>query len=265
MSEDLFELVANVRRRGLPAALATVILARGSTPAKLTARMLIHFDGRIAGTIGGGCVEAEVIRAARDVIDTGRPRVMAFRLSGVEAERTGIACGGSLDIMIESLEDPRAILVGAGHVGQTTAALAARAGLRITVVDDRPDFASEIRFPSAAQLVVCELDQIGTMVTPSPRTPVLVMTRGHSEDYTVLKWALSTVATNIGVLGSRSKRIQFEAQLRAEGHSESDIARIAMPVGLDIGAETVEEIAVSIVGQLIQWRRQGSSARAGNG
>src|SRR5690606_25028286 len=108
--------------------------------AKMTARMLFREDGTTLGTVGGGCVEADVLRAARDVLDTGKPKVLHFRLSGEEAERTGIACGGMLDIMIESLEESWVVIVGAGHVGQAVAGLLGRLGFRVCVVDDRPDF-----------------------------------------------------------------------------------------------------------------------------
>lgn len=262
MQPDIFELVAEARRRGIPAALATVVGARGSTPAKLAARMFVRIDGFTAGTIGGGCVEAEVVRTARDVVDTGVPRVLEFRLSGAEAERTGIACGGTVQIMIESLEDPRAIVIGAGHVGQTTARLAASAGFRITVVDDRPDFANRERFPDADAILVSDLDALPGPLQATPRTAVLIMTRGHSEDLQVLRCMLKTPARRIGVLGSRSKRIQFDRALLEEGFDAEDLARIQMPVGIDVGAETVEEIAVSIVAQLIRWRRLGEGTVA---
>jgi xanthine dehydrogenase accessory factor len=176
MQEDIFELVVDARRRGLPTALATVVGAKGSTPAKLGARMLVHFDGRIAGTIGGGCVEADVIRSSRDVMDTGLARVLQFRLAGAEAERTGIACGGILDVMIESLEDPRTLIVGAGHVGQTTARLASQVGLKVTVIDDRPDFANKERFPTADTISICDLDQLPTDQNLTVRTSILIMT-----------------------------------------------------------------------------------------
>lgn len=261
MQDDLFEQIARVRRERIPAALATVVAARGSTPAKVPARMLILADGRTIGTIGGGCVEAEVMRAARDAMDTGRPRTLTFRLSGEQAERTGIACGGILEVMLESLDEPRVVIVGAGHVGQAVAELAARAGFHVTVVDDRPDFASQARFPSADEILVTELDGIGARVQPGPSTHVLVMTRGHAEDLSVLPWALRSGARTVGVLGSRAKRVRFEQELRGQGLPAARVAALRMPVGLDIGAETVPEIAISIVAQLVSDRR-GSADRA---
>jgi xanthine dehydrogenase accessory factor len=256
MQLDIFEEIARLRRDREPAALATVVAAKGSTPAKVPARMIIHQDGRTMGTVGGGCLEADIIRAARDVIDTGRPKTFHFRLSGEEAERTGIACGGMVDIMVESLEQPWAVIVGAGHVAQAVARLAAKVGFRVAVVDDRPDFACRERFPEADEITVCEYDHLGREVKTGPQSYILIMTRGHSEDYRVLQWALTTPARYLGVLGSRSKRVQFLEALRAEGRRPEDLEALHMPVGLEIGAETVDEIAVSVVAELISERRK---------
>ena len=255
MQDDVFEAIARVRRERIPAALATVVAARGSTPAKVPARMLVLADGGTVGTVGGGCVEADVMRAARDAMDTGRPRTLTFRLSGEEAERTGIACGGILEVMVESLEEPRVVIVGAGHVGHAVAELAARAGFRVTVVDDRPDFACAERFPTADEILVAELDALEGHIRAGPSTHVLVMTRGHAEDLSVLPWALRSGARTVGVLGSRAKRARFEADLKDQGLPPTRVEALRMPVGLDIGAETVPEIAISIVAQLVLERR----------
>ncbi len=260
MGPDLFLEIARLRRDRIPAALATIIGTKGSTPAKVPARMLIFPDGRILGTIGGGCVEAEVIRAALDVLDTGHPRIMPFHLHGEDAERTGIACGGTVTIMVESLDEPRVILIGAGHVAQAVAGLASTVGFRVTVVDDRPDFANAARFPTTDEVVVSELTELGRNLRVAPSCSVICMTRGHAEDLVALRWALSTDARYVGVLGSRSKRVQFRETLRAEGVSDAVIQAIHMPVGLDLGAETVDEIAVAIVGELIRERRKRGAA-----
>lgn len=253
--QDLFAHIAQLRARGAVAALATVVGARGSTPAKPPARMVVHRDGTLFGTVGGGCVEADVIRCAFDAMDTGRLQRASFRLSGEEAERSGIACGGSLDIMIESLEDPRVVLVGAGHVAQAVCPLAAKAGFNVWVADDRPDFACRERFPEAQRLVVGALDALEAQLALTPRTALLVMTRGHSEDFSVLQWALGSPCQYIGVLGSRKKRADFESALITDPARATRFNSVQMPVGVDIGAESVDEIAISIVAGLIQMRR----------
>jgi xanthine dehydrogenase accessory factor len=232
------------------------VSTKGSTPAKITARMLVFPDGAIAGTVGGGCVEADVIRAARDVLDTGSPKRMTFHLHGEEAERTGIACGGILEIMIESLEEPRVFLIGAGHVAQAVARLASRLEFHVTVADDRPDFANRERFPEVDDIVVAELGDLARHVRPTRNSAVICMTRGHAEDLTALRFALTTPARYVGVLGSKGKRLQFREALLADGHPAEVVESIHMPVGLEIGAETVEEIAVAVVAELIRERRR---------
>ncbi len=256
---DAFEEIASLRRRRERAALATVVAAKGSTPAKPPARMIIYADGRTQGTIGGGCVEADVVRAARDVMDTGRPRTLSFHLNGEEAERTGIACGGVVTIMVESLDDFRLILIGAGHVAQKTAGLAASTGFHVTVVDDRPDFASAERFPDADEVVVCGLDRLATALRVTRNSAVVCMTRGHSEDLAALRYAVTTPAGYIGVLGSKAKRLAFRDALMADGVPSAVFDAVRMPVGLDIGAESVPEIAVAIVGELVRHRRTGAA------
>jgi xanthine dehydrogenase accessory factor len=253
---DIFEEIARLRRDHRPAALATVVSTKGSTPAKVPARMVIFEDGSIIGTIGGGCVEADVIRAARDVLDTGAPRRVSFHLHGEEAERTGIACGGIVEIMIESLEEPRVVLIGAGHVAQAVARLASNVGFRVTVVDDRADFASRERFPTADELIVAELTDLARHVKVTRGSSLICMTRGHSEDMTALRFALTTPARYVGVLGSKGKRVQFRESLLEAGYAKDVIDSVRMPVGLEIGAETVEEIAVAIVAELIRTRRR---------
>lgn len=255
MRPDVFEEIARLRRARIPAALATVVATRGSTPAKVPARMIVLEDGTTVGTVGGGCIEADIVRAARDIIDTGRPKTFHFRLSGEEAERTGIACGGMVDIMVEPLEEPRVVIVGAGHVGQAVSQLAAHCGFRVTVVDDRPDFANAARFPDADEIVVAELGALGRSITVGPLAAIVVMTRGHAEDYTALRWALGTEARYVGVLGSRAKRAAFQGDLERDGVLAEALQVLHMPVGLDIGAETVDEIAVAVVAELIAARR----------
>jgi xanthine dehydrogenase accessory factor len=252
---DIFEEIARLRRARLPAALATVVSTKGSTPAKVPARMLVFPDGGIVGTIGGGCVEAEVIRTARDVMDTANPRRLVFHLHGEEAERTGIACGGIVEIMIESLEEPRVVLIGAGHVAQAVARLASRLDFKVTVADDRPDFANRERFPDADEIVVADLDDLGSSLKVARSSAVICMTRGHAEDLAALRFALKSPARYVGVLGSKGKRVQFKEALESEGFGPDAIASVHMPVGLEIGAETVEEIAVAIVAELIRERR----------
>ncbi|HGY90164.1 MAG TPA: xanthine dehydrogenase [Planctomycetes bacterium] len=255
MPKDLYEEIVRLRRERIPAALATVVSTRGSTPGKLAQKMLVRGDGTILGTIGGGCVEADVIRGALDAIETGLVQTLSFTLAGEEAERTGLACGGAIDVMIEPLNDPHLFVIGLGHVGQRIAKLAATCGFKLTVFDDRPDFANAV--PEAAEVVCEDLSRLAEVLSPGPNSYVISVTRGHDHDYEVLSWALRTDARFIGVIGSRSKRVQFFRQLTADGFDEADLERVHLPVGIDIGAKTPDEIAVSVVSQLVAQHRLG--------
>ncbi|MEE9392531.1 MAG: XdhC/CoxI family protein [Planctomycetota bacterium] len=257
MPEDIYQAIVRLRREQTLAALATIVDTKGSTPGKLAQKMVVLGDGSIIGTIGGGCLEADVIRSALDCLDTGLPRKMQFSLSGLEAERTGLACGGKLEVMVEPLNEPEVYVVGCGHVGAKIADLAARSGFKLTVFDDRPDFANAEKFPDADRVVCAELDDIGKHLSLGPNCYLISVTRGHNHDYEVMKWALGTPVRFIGIIGSRAKKIQFFKDLEKEGHPTSDRERIKCPVGLDIGAKNPDEIAVSVVAELISLRRRG--------
>lgn len=257
MAVDLFSEIVRVRRERIPSALATIVGTLGSTPGKLAQRMLVLGDGTTRGTVGGGCVEADVIQAARSVIDTGLARKMKFVLAGEEAERTGLACGGQVEIMIEALLEPHLFIVGCGHIGQRLAALAKPCGFRVTAVDDRPEYANRERFPEADDVHCIPFESLAATVKVPQSGYIVVVTRGHKFDFDGLKWALSTPARFVGVVGSKSKRLQFLDQLRQEGFSEPALASVHIPVGLPIGAESPDEIAVSIVGALIAKKRLG--------
>ncbi|MCB9831382.1 MAG: XdhC family protein [Planctomycetes bacterium] len=258
MAADIYREIVRLRQEGVAAALATIVDRKGSTPGKLAQKMIVRADGDIVGTIGGGCVEADVIRAARHVIDTGIASKLRFTLSGEEAERSGLACGGVLEIMIENLNDPRLVVVGCGHVGERIANLAAACGFMVTVVDDRPDFAARERFPEVDEVLVAPLDRLDPVIVVRPNTFLISVTRGHDHDYEVLRWALERPFRFIGVIGSRSKALQFRKRLAAEsGRSEAAVGEFQCPVGLPIGADTPDEIAVSVVAELVKLRRLG--------
>lgn len=256
MAADLFRTITELRESRELAALATIVDTRGSTPGKLGQRMVVRRDASIVGTVGGGCLEADVIRTALDVMETGGVKKMSFTLAGPEAERTGLACGGTVQVMIEPLLDARLFVVGAGHVGRTISSLAARTGFPVTVLDDRPDFADAKSLPEVDEVICAELGRLDDHLRPQPADFIISVTRGHDHDFEVLKWALTTPARFIGVIGSKSKRVQFFRALAEDGVDEAKLERVACPVGLDIGAQSPEEIAVSVVGDLIRRRRR---------
>jgi xanthine dehydrogenase accessory factor len=257
---DIYEEIVSLRKRGIRAALATIINVTGSIPSYATAKMLISEDGAVCGTIGGGCVEAEVWQAAREVIEQEKPRILAFNLDKNPKYDTGLVCGGSLEIFIEPVL-PKAMLYifGAGHVGFHVYKVARIAGFEVDVVDDRETYANRERFPEAQKLHVEDFDRaMESMVLPETAF-VVIATRGHRDDMRVLRWALNTPARYIGMIGSKRKVFTIFRELEKEGVAAEKFERVRAPIGLEIGATTPEEIAVSVVAELIAVRRNASA------
>jgi xanthine dehydrogenase accessory factor len=255
---DLFEEIVKLRRAGRRAALATIVHVNGSIPSFESSRMLVRDDGTIAGTIGGGCVEAEVWAAAREVMASEQPRKMTFNLNNAPSYDTGLICGGTLEIFVEPvLPQPTLVLFGGGHVSLALAAAAATAGFAIAVVDDREPFANRERFPMASQLFV-SFEEAFEKLQPNSSSYLVIVTRGHKEDMRVLRWAVGTDARYIGMIGSKRKVIAVYRALEREGIPMEKFARVHAPIGLEIGALTPEEIAISITAELIAVRRRAS-------
>jgi xanthine dehydrogenase accessory factor len=264
---DVFEEVARMRAEGERGALATVISTRGSTPGKETMRLLVRESGTFVGSVGGGCVEAEVVDACREVIESEEPRRLTFRLTERETGATGLMCGGEVEVFIEPIAVPALVLFGAGHVSADACEIATRAGFRVTVVDDRDAFANATRFPSARAIVVREtFEEAFRALRTSPSAYCVVVTRGHAMDLACTEFALRSRANYVGLIGSRVKVRAILGRLRDAGRLEGvDLARLHAPIGLDLGGGTHGEIAVSIVAELIAHRRRrlGIHARKG--
>jgi xanthine dehydrogenase accessory factor len=256
MAEDIYEEIVQMRRQGLRAALATVVERRGSTPRRDAAKMLICEDGRQTGTIGGGCAEAEVCREALAAIRSGKARILKFDLTGDDAEDSGMICGGSMEVYVEPiLPDPTLIIFGAGHIGRCVADIARTIGFRISVVDDRIKYANRDRFPDPDSLYVDAWEVSFSRLAVTDATYLLIVTRGHQYDLACLRFALKTPARYIGLIGSTRKAKLFFEALEKEGFGADQCQRIYSPVGIEIGSETPEEIAVSIAAQLIAVRK----------
>lgn len=339
---ELFETLHDYLQQGRPLVLARIVRASGSVPRKAGAACIVHEDGAIEGSIGGGLLEHRVRERAELVFRTGACTLYRFELEGSDLLESGMICGGEADVYLEPLFpehasvraifaraaeavrtgegaslltclaegafagddrnralvqsdgnivgrlpqgcDPmqlagsggpgqvvdgacgwsvfvepvkpleRLLLFGAGHVGVHLARMAARVGFRIAVADDRHDFASRERFPDADNVLVQPFDRPDPQLVVDSGTFVAIMTRGHLWDYEVLRWALTTEAAYIGMIGSRRKRDVVFGELRKEGFAESDLARVHSPIGLDIGASTPEEIALSVAAELVQVR-----------
>lgn len=260
LTMDLFEEIVRMRRAGQRGALATIVHTNGSIPSFESSRMLVRDDGTFAGTVGGGCVEAEVWAAAKEVIESEQPRKMTFNLNHDAAYDAGLVCGGTLEIFVEPiLPQPMLYLFGAGHVSAAAARVAHQAGFAIGIVDDRDSFANAERFPMASEIHTSYADAF-QRIRPNASSYIVIVTRGHKDDMRVLAWAVNTDARYIGMIGSKRKVLSVYHALEKEGFPTAKFERIHAPVGLDIGALTPEEIAVSIVAELIAVRRGVASA-----
>ena len=252
---DLFEEVVKLRRGGQRGALATIVHTNGSIPSYESSRMLVREDGSIAGTIGGGCVEAEVWAAAKEVMRAEAPRKMTFSLNNEANYDNGLICGGTLEIFVEPiLPQPVLYIFGGGHVSIALANAAHTAGFAIGVIDDRESFANPERFPMARE-IHASFDEAFEKIKPSASTYLVIVTRGHKDDMRVLRWAVGTLPRYIGMIGSKRKVLSVYRALEKEGFPADKFDAVRAPVGLEIGALTPEEIAVSITAELIAVRR----------
>jgi len=259
---DLFEEIVKLRRAGRRAALATIVHTNGSIPSYESSRMLVRDDGSIAGTIGGGCVEAEVWAAAKEVMHNEAPRKMVFNLNHEATYDNGLICGGTLEVFVEPiLPQPMLYLFGCGHVSMAVAKAAASAGFAIGVIDDRETFANAERFPMA-QEIHTNYEDAFAKIQPNAATYLVIVTRGHKEDMRVLAWAVRTPARYIGMIGSKRKVLSVYKALEQDGYRPEEFQHVYAPMGLEIGALAPEEIAISIVAELIAVRRSANAPSA---
>src|SRR5262245_38579996 len=219
--DDLFEAVARLRAEGGRGVLATVISTRGSTPGKETMRLLVREDGSFVGSVGGGCVEAEVVADALEVLADDLPRRETYRLTERETGDEGLACGGEIEVFLEPVTAPALVLFGGGHVAKDLCDIAARAGFRVTVVDDREAFANVERFPAAVRVLARPtFEACFPELQVTPATHCVVLTRGHAMDLACTDFALRSPAPYVGLIGSRRKIRTIVGRLAERGRLE---------------------------------------------
>jgi len=313
---NVWQAAADLIRQNRSGALATIARARGSTPVPAGTKMLVGPEGRLIGSVGGGCVESDVIGAALDAQARGRPALLTHHLNADLAGDLGLSCGGTVDIFVEPLiaEDsylrvldaaaaaesglvrtatewssgplktfeslkelrrgaaatltqggrfveerlsraPRVLVFGAGHVGAAIARAAAAAGFRVVVIDDRPEYADASRFDAGTTVLAADVESALARHPVTLLDAVVIATRGHRNDAEILARVAASPAGYVGLLGSRRKKIVVTKGLKAAGVSAQGLRRVRVPIGLPIGAVTPEEIAVSVVAELIGWRR----------
>jgi xanthine dehydrogenase accessory factor len=252
VNQEVFAAAADALERGEPAALVTIVATHGSTPQRVGAKMLVFSDGRTVGTIGGGCYENDAFWKAREAITSRQPQLVRYELSDDFAQETGLICGGQMDVYIEPIEpSPDLYVIGAGHVGTHLAQLAQEVGFHVHVVDDREKFANRERFPAATEIVTEDIPAWLARTNLTPHAYVVIVTRGHTNDLEALRALAPRELRYLGLIGSRAKVARIYDALTADGMAAEHLTRVHAPIGLDIGAVTPQEIAVSILAELI--------------
>ena len=261
---EVFTEAARLIAEGRRGALATIIRVTGSSPGKESAKLLVRDDGSTVGTVGGGCTESDIWRTAMEVLATEQPVRSRFRLTAATAAETGLLCGGEFEVYIEPIGNPTVVIFGAGHIAQALVPLLATLEYRTTVIDDRETFAHRDRFPLASDVQVRDLHDCLEGVPTGPTSCLVIVTRGHQHDETVLEQALGTSAGYIGLIGSKGKIGAIYKNLEKKGISRDRLDAVHAPIGLPLGSKSPEEIAISIAAELIAHRRGRSLVAAGS-
>jgi len=255
--KDIYDEIVTIKHEGNVAALATVVSAKGSTPRSGGSKMLIRNDGSVLGSIGGGCLEAEVWQTAMNVIKEQKPKLLNFDLTGREETPEGLICGGTMQIFVEPIVPvPTIYILGAGHIGSAVSKIAKMAGFRVVVIDDRPAYANAERFPDADEIHVEDPVDMVSKLAINKVSYLVIACRGHLEDQRVLAQALKTSAGYIGMIGSKKKTKTIFGNLRNEGIGQDLLDRVHAPIGIPIAAETPEDIAISIMAEIVDTARR---------
>ncbi len=252
---DMFyKALAEAIEQNQPAAIATIVKTLGSSPRDVGSKMLVYPDGRIVGSVGGGAMEARVIEAAQATMRDGQPRYLDMTLSN-EERGDPLICGGEMEIFVEPLSPtPTLVIVGAGHIGAACAELARFLGFRTVLLDDRPELLAKEKFPNVDELHAGDLAAELGQLEITPQSYVVLVTRAHTLDASVLRAVIDKPAAYLGMLGSKRRVLTVYETLKSEGVPEESFQRLHAPIGLPIGAETPQEIAVSIMAEIIKER-----------
>ena len=259
--DRFYRRLAELESTGEPFALATVVRAQGSVPRHEGTKMLVFPGGRSEGTVGGGDLEYRVIQAALQALRDGRPRKLSYSFRDLERGDVGV-CGGEMEVFVEPVQDrPTLVVVGGGHVGRAVVHLASWLGFRVVLSDDRPEYAAAEAAPGADSYLLGPLAELPRQIEITPETYVMLTTRGVPVDVDGLPALLQSPAGYIGVIGSRRRWEVCAQELASRGVPAEQIARVHSPMGLELNAETPEEIAVSMLAEIIQIRRGGTGER----
>ncbi len=259
----IFEKVAQAQRAGTAVALCTVTASRGSTPRSAGSKMLVYPDGLVQGSVGGGELESRVREAALQALQDGEPRSLTHGTGGAGPGdlETG---AGSMEVFVEPIFPPETIVVvGGGHVGKAVVQLAAWLGFRVVLSDDREAYCTQEKVPGAHEYLPLKLSTLPDRLAIHSRTYLVLTTRNVEIDVEGLPALLETNAAFIGIIGSKSRWFAARSQLLEGGVPPEKVNRVVSPLGLELNAETPEEIAVSILAEIIMLRRGGDGSRMG--
>lgn len=256
---EIYQELASLTAKKEPGVLVTIVATEGSVPRKAGAKMLIKKDGSFVGTVGGGSVEYGITRKALEIMKSGKPQLLHFDLSCKEQDATMI-CGGRLDAFFEPIITQETLyLFGAGHISQTTAAVGKMLGFWVAVIDPRAEYNNKERFPDADTLMVEEFAGVFPKLSIDDKDYLIIYTSAHELDEDCLNFALTTRAGYIGMIGSRKKVKEIREHLIQKGVTKEALDRVHAPIGLELGAETPEEIAISILAEVIKVKRSRES------
>jgi xanthine dehydrogenase accessory factor len=254
--KSIYEAIVEIEAKNETAALCTIVRSQGSTPRHTTSKMLVYPDGRILGTVGGGEVENRVHTEALQVIAEGRPRLLTYNMADPGRGDPGV-CGGQLEIFVEPIiPHPVLLLIGAGHVGKAVVHLAKWLGFYVIVSDDRPDFCTPESVPDADEYQAVAMHLLPEKVKITPWTYIVLTTRGMNVDVEGLPALLGEPYAYLGIIGSQRRWALARKGLAEKGILEEVLDKIHSPIGLEIEAETPEEIAVSIMAQILLVRNE---------
>jgi len=252
---DIYQEIARTIADGEEAALVTIISAKGSTPRKEGAKMLVKTDGSVIDSIGGGSSEAQAVDMAMEVIKTGKPQQFNISLNAKEGE-PGMICGGEVEVFVEPIMPPAALYIfGGGHVSLPVSRIGKCLGFKVVVIDDREEYVNPERFPEAEIILVEDFSDVLSKLKLAKSSYMLIITRNHQTDELVLEQVLKTQPRYVGLMGSQNKIKTIFAHLVAKGISQEQLDKVYTPIGLDIHAQTPEEIAISILAEIIKVRR----------
>ena len=255
---SIYHALSELEKNNGSAALCTVVKSEGSTPRHVGSKMLVYPDGKFIGTVGGGELESRVIKIALESLKTGEAQTLSYSMVDPARGDPGV-CGGTVEVFVEPiLPAAMIVVIGGGHVGKAVVHLAKWMGFRVAVSDDRVEFCNPESVPNADAYYPVSMSELTSQMSVTPQTYLVITSRGSAIDAKGLPNLLESQAAYIGVIGSKRRWLTTVKALRENGVAEELIAKVHSPMGLELNAETPEEIAVSIMAEILMVRNRGT-------